>query len=188
MKKSSRLFALLLVVSVLFTGCLTCEKKDFVYIINKDGSVNLTITYFNIMSNHSESEEEGDSPEITLEEDYQDLMSNYLGGTSPENDYANVVVESKRLYEYNGKLNGEVKLKFSNLADAKVFADTKHKIIVKDFCTNFSETLESSNGTTNSEKTLAVWDAKETKLTYTTFVSASESEGNTSLLGLWKKR
>lgn len=189
MKKSLSLLAIVLACAVMLTGCLTCEKKDYVYTLNKDGSVNLTITYYNIMSSYSGNEDDDSiTPQSTLEEDYNDLMTNYIGGSQPENDYKNAIVESKRLYEDNGKLNGEVKLKFMNLEDAGLYANKKHKLIIKDFCTSFSETLSSTNGENNGVSPFVIWDIKSTKLVYTTSVSSPYEESNSSLLSRWKRR
>lgn len=189
MKNKSILLTLLIAISVLFSGCLTCESKDFTYVINKDGSVNLTIIYNNIMSNHSDSEEDEESTSATtLEADFEDLMSNYVGGSNPESDYNNVIVESKRLYENNGVLNGEVKLKFPSIADAKLYYNAKKKFIIKDFCSSFTETLSSTNGESADSAPFVMWDSKMKTLTYSTSVSSAGDEANTSLLSRWKNR
>lgn len=189
MRKSLTFFTVILACAVMFTGCLTCEKKDYVYTLNKDGSVNLTITFFNIMSSYSPSEDdESITPASTIESDYGDLITNYVEGSQPENEYNNAIVESKRLYEENGKLNGEVKLKFMNLADAGLFASKKHKLIIKDFCSSFSETLSSTNGQFNQVNPFIIWDIKSSKLTYTTSVSSPTEENMNSLLPRWKNQ
>ncbi len=189
MKRSLPILAVLLACTVMLSGCLTCEKKDYVYTLNKDGSVNLTITFYNIMSSFSGSEDDDTvTPQSTIEDDFNDLMTNYIGGSQPENDYNNAIVESKRLYEDNGKLNGEVKLKFMNLADAGLFASKKHKLIIKDFCSSFSETLANTNGQYNGVNPFVIWDIKASKLTYSTSVSSPYEESNSSLLPRWKNR
>lgn len=196
MKKSISFVTLIAAVAILFSGCLTCEKKEFTYQLNKDGSVNLTIKYYNLMSSFSgsseESEEEADEDaetlESTLEADFEDLMSNYVNGSSPESEYTNPVVEAKRLFEENGTLCGEIRMKFATASDAKLFVDAKRKIILKDFCSSYTETLASTNGSYDGSSPFVIWDTKAKTLTYTTSVSSPYSEGNTSLLSRWKNR
>jgi len=172
MKKSLSFVTLIAAVAILFTGCLTCEKKEFTYQLNKDGSVNLTIKYYNLMSSFSggseeseESEEDAETAESTLEADFEDLMNNYVNGSSPESEYTNAVVEAKRLFEENGTLCGEIKMKFASAADAKLFVDAKRKLIIKDFCSNYSETLSVTNGSYDGSSPFVIWDTKAKTLT-----------------------
>lgn len=195
MKKSLSFVTLIAAVAILFTGCLTCEKKEFTYQLNKDGSVNLTIKYYNLMSSFSggseeseESEEGAETAESTLEADFEDLMSNYVNGSSPESEYTNAVVETKRLFEENGTLCGEIRMKFASASDAKLFVDAKRKLILKDFCSSYSETLSVTNGSYDGSSPFVIWDTKAKTLTYTTSVSSAYTEGNTSLLSRWKNR
>lgn len=192
MKRSISFVALIAAVAILFSGCLTCEKKEFTYQLNKDGSVNLTIKYYNLMSSFSggsdEDEEDAETAESTLEADFEDLMSNYVNGSSPESDYINPVVEAKRLFEENGTLCGEVRMKFASVSDAKLFMDAKRKIIIKDFCSSYSETLSVTNGSYDGNSPFVIWDTKAKTLTYTTTVASPYDEGNSSLLRRWKNR
>lgn len=188
MKNRISLILLFLAITVFFSSCLTCEKKDYVYVLNKDGSISLTINFINILSSFSQSED-GATPASVAEADYQELMNDYIKGSKAEGDYGDAVVETKRLYEENGKLNGQLVLKFKNLEDAKLYTIAKEKYLVKEFCTNFNETLVKTNGESPTSSSIVVWDANLTTLTYSTSVAVVEgNDGLTSLLSKWKKK
>lgn len=112
---TNRFFSLLLVIlaSAGLGGCLTAERKEIVLKVNDDGSGTGSITFYNIMS-----AEEGKDVSLS---DYTELVNNYLKGTKFEDYYPQFLDFSKRLYEQDGKLNGEITFSFLHYEDAGLY-------------------------------------------------------------------
>lgn len=163
----------------LLAGCLTYEGKIFNYQLNKDGTVDLTVTYVGIRSPDPDS----------LESAYKELVDSYLNGDELAAKFPYGKIESKRLFEKEGKLYGEVKVKFQTYADAGIYYNKSKKIVVmgtEPFQLTMDETIEKSNGIKPGTVTgLLVWEEDQRNL----IIELTSTGGNSgeSLLETWKK-
>jgi hypothetical protein len=167
---------LILVVS----GCLTCEKKEYTWQLNSDGSGRLVVKYVNIMSQVDYSDEET-TPEDQIASDYADLMSRFIEGTEAEEEFPEARMVGKKLFEENGQLSGSVVFEFSNLQQAKLYKyQDKSPLIFYS-----SDTVRLSNGTIGPKTCpIVLWEGDQKKLTATTQVNYEVEP--VSLLEQWK--
>lgn len=175
----------LLSLILLFTlsGCLTCETKTYSFQFTGKGKGRLTMTYHNIFS---KSTEEDMSAEDELAIDFDELIFDYMNGDKLLEAYPDAKVISRRLFESNGKLNGEVVYEFSDISQVHLF-QTHAKGPYMYLLNSFSfETATWSNGKIGPQYFNAIyWPSKLKKLEFTTSVDSFDSSG-TSLLTLWK--
>jgi hypothetical protein len=102
---------------VFLSGCLTCEKKEYSFAFTGENTGQLTIKYINIMSTKDDTIDNS-------EEDFASLMADYYEGTEVETEFPEATLVSKRLFEENGVLCGEIVLEFSSLEIAHLY---RHK-------------------------------------------------------------
>jgi len=177
---------ILLLVSVAFFGlllssCLTVEKKQYTFEFTGKNSGKLTIKYINIMSNV-------DSAGVTEVEDFDDLNNNYINGNKIETSYPDAKNITKRLFEENGVLCGEVTMDFPDLAAARLYQMDKKSPYMFYASSVDGETYVESNGTYGGEiMPVVIFPAKLKKLTITTSVSKSGQDNFVSLLGEYRK-
>ncbi|MBP6978809.1 MAG: hypothetical protein PHD61_04505 [Bacteroidales bacterium] len=114
MKRTNLLLILFTVLIFVLGGCLTVEQKEYTFELTGPNSGKLTIKYINIMS------VKDDSLDIS-DEDFEELLSNYLYGESLETDYPATTILDKQLFEENGVLCGKIVLEFSDLAAVKLY-------------------------------------------------------------------
>ncbi|MBE0663940.1 MAG: hypothetical protein IH597_15895 [Bacteroidales bacterium] len=176
MKKIFSMLTALFVISVLLGGCLTVEKKEYVFEFTGENSGILTIRYINIMS---VMDEEADVSET----DFDELVNSYLYGSELEDEYPMAVVTGKRLYEENEMLCAEVIIEFADLAAAKLHQFDKDSYYMYALCQCLnSESFFSSNGSFGSEEVpVIIWPSKFNKLELTTLVTEPD-ETTISLL------
>lgn len=176
MKKSISIFTALIVISVLLAGCLTVEKKEYIFEFTGENSGTLTIRYINIMS---VMDEEADVSET----DFDELINSYLYGSELEEEYPMAIVTGKRLYEENEMLCAEVIIEFSDLASAKLHQFDKDSYYMYALCQCLnSESFLSSNGRFGSEEVpVVIWPPKFNKLELTTLITEPD-ETTISLL------
>ncbi|MBK7866873.1 MAG: hypothetical protein IPJ75_07730 [Ignavibacteriales bacterium] len=105
---------LIALVTVLFAGCLTVDKKEYSYKTKSDGSGEGWIKFYNI-----KSAKDGED-DVSLK-DFAELIDDYVKGTKFEDENPSLKVTSKELMAEGGKLNGLVKFTFSNIADISFF-------------------------------------------------------------------
>ena len=104
MTKLKVLFVFLL-SAFIFSGCLTVEKKEYVFKLTGKTSGTLTIKYINIISNNEDDKD-------VSEQDFQELINDYFNGSSIDEYYPSAKNIEKRLYEENGVLCMEVTMNF----------------------------------------------------------------------------
>ena len=116
LKNSKSPLALILLPLFAFvaSGCLTAERKELIFTVKPDGSGSGRITFYNIMS----VEEEGKDASLG---DYTELINRYLKGTKFEDFYPLYMNLKKRLYEENGRLNGELTFDFGHYEDVGLY-------------------------------------------------------------------
>jgi hypothetical protein len=119
-------------------------------------------------------------PEDQMKSDYDDMVSRFIEGTEAENDFSNAKLISKRLFEENGVLCGEVIFEFSDIAQAKLYKFNKTGPLMY----FSSDSVFSSNGTKGPEfMPVVFWDKNEKTIEVTTNISTTEGE---SLLSIWQ--
>jgi len=182
MTKLKVLFVFLL-SAFIFSGCLTVEKKEYVFKLTGKTSGTLTIKYINIISNNEDDKD-------VSEQDFQELINDYFNGSSIDEYYPSAKNIEKRLYEENGVLCMEVTMNFDNLEAVRLFQyDKKSPIMFRPTVEADKETYLSSNGRYGGETMPVVfWDRKFKELTLSTTVSEPD-ETSVSLLQqykLWK--
>jgi hypothetical protein len=185
MNKRKILLLAIAALTLIFTSCLTVEKKIYTFEFTGKESGKLTIKYYNIMSIV-------DSAGVTEVEDFDDLVNNYLNGDKISSSYPDAQNISKRLFEENGVLCGEVTMDFPTLAAARLFKmDSKSPFTF--YCSSTDgETYLESNGTYGGDICpVAMFSPKMKKLMVTTSISKADDESNVSLLKeyvKWKKQ
>ncbi|GAB4281154.1 MAG: hypothetical protein Kow0068_05580 [Marinilabiliales bacterium] len=169
---------ILIVLVIIATSCLTVEKKTYTFNINKDGSVTLTIDYYNIIST------EDDEKDVSLT-DFSSLISDYYEGDKLNNDYPEGEIVEKKLFEKDGVLCGKVVINFPNtdMANIRQYKDQGPLMY---YLGSFSETYETSNGEyMGTGFPVIFWDEKEKNLTFSTIVTTDLSTAH-SLLSYYK--
>jgi len=166
---SLRLFIIAL-VTLLFAGCLTVDKKEYHYKVNNDGSGEGWIKFYNIKSAKDGEED------VSLK-DFAELIDDYVKGTRFEDDNPSLQVTSKDLMEEDGKLNGLVKFKFNSLSEISFLYEEGCGCAPVYYSMGgfLSETFASSNGTYLGEgggPQIIKWPAGTKDFSFTTTVSS----------------
>lgn len=134
--------ALLLLPLIMFiSGCLTVEYKKYKFEFTGENSGILTIKYINILSVMDDTVDISD-------QDFYELITTYVEGDQIEQDYPEAFVKSKRLFEENGQLCGEVVIEFTDISHARLFRlNGAGPYMYCLICGSTTETYEQSNGT-----------------------------------------
>jgi len=181
MKKHLFTFLAFIALSFLVSGCLTVEKKEYIFTLTGKNSGTLTMKFINIMSIKDDSTD-------MSSEDFEELLSSYVNGDQIEKDYPTATNIRKKLYEENEQLCATVTLDFPDLATARLYQHDKkspYMLCIKSALD--SESYLDSNGEYGGEVMPVVfWEPRLTKLTLSTEVT--QPEGNTiSLLDNYRK-
>jgi len=139
-------FILVLISTLLLTlpSCLTVEKKQYHFEFSGKETGVLTIKYINIMS---VVDDEGD-----IEKDFKELFDTYMDGKVIEKEYRFSKLISKRLFEENGVLCGELKFEFSEISAVRLFQyDEGSPIMMSLDSGDCTEEYASSNGNYGGE-------------------------------------
>ncbi|MCK5834058.1 hypothetical protein KAH81_10375, partial [bacterium] len=97
-------------LTIVLTGCLTTDTKEYTWEFNNDGSGQGKIVFENIFSS-------GNTDEDYSLEDFNSLINDYIEGTTLEDTDGGMRDVEKRLYIDDGKLCGEITFKFDNYQD-----------------------------------------------------------------------
>lgn len=182
MKKHYFILALVMMAAMFISGCLTCEKKEYTFEFTGENSGRLTIKYINLMSTME------DDMDISSE-DFQTLIESYYEGSELENEFPDAELVSKRLFEENGVLCGEIVLAFSDLAAAHLYQyKEKGPFMYCLSCYSIdSEYYAESNGEYGGDVMPVVfWEPGLKNLTLTTDVTYPD-ETTVSLLDIYKE-
>lgn len=176
------LSALALVLVFSLSSCLNFETKEYKFTLTGKNSGKLTLKFNNIFSDYDDDEL---SPSEQADDEFDELINDYLNGTSLEEDFPDAKLVSKRLFEEKGKLCGEAVFEFSSLDQVLLFQyDSKAPFMY--YFSEFNETYVSSNGTMGPDYFSAIyWDASKKDLNFTT-LGAEDDGDKTSLLSRWK--
>jgi hypothetical protein len=171
------------IITVLFlNGCLTCEKKQYTFEFTGKDTGRLTIKYINLMSTMD------DTVDVS-EEDFTSLITDYYEGTELENAFPEATLISKRLFEENGVLCGEIVLEFANMAAGHLYQHNNKGPIM--YCLSCyaidSEYYNESNGEYGGDiMPVVFWDQGLKTLTLTTDVTYPD-ETTIGLLDKYKE-
>ena len=180
MKKFSLLSVLLLVLFVL-SGCLTSQYKEYKFHFTSKTEGTLTITYVNIYSQIYEDED----IDSVLNVDYASVVTDYIDGSEVEKDYPEAKVKSKKLFEKNGQLCGEIVLEFKDPADVHLFKYDKKSPWMFNIASD--EEFFESNGEKSAEYLPVVfWDRKLKDDFELSTLVREPKDTDRSLLATWK--
>lgn len=179
----SKLILSTLIVFILtigFSSCLTVEKKEYTYEMRGDNSGKLTIKYINIYSIMDDGQDVSTA-------DFNELLDKYINGDQIIQDFPAASNISKRLFEENGQLCGEVIVEFNDLNSARLYQYDQNSPIMMNISTAFdSETYLSSNGEYgNDHMPVVFWPKNIKKLVVTTSVSTPD-ETSVSLVDAYR--
>ena len=156
----------IILLAIIFTGCLTVEKKEYTFQLKDSNSGTLTIKFVNILSMKD------DALDVS-QGDFEELVTNYVEGNEIETDYEKALVRSKRLFEENGVLCGEVVIDFEDLGSVGLYQyDSKSPLMFNVGSFLDSESYLTSNGEFGGEVMPVVFWPKSLKtLTLTTYIT-----------------
>lgn len=172
------LFALL---GFILSGCLTCEKKEYIFELTGPESGKLTIRFINIFSNSLDSVGE-------LKTDYDELINMWLEGEKIERDYPMARNFKKRIYEANGQLCGEVSMEFNTLKSVRLYRYDLGSPYMLNTTTmpDDGETFQSSNGEFGGDYMPVIfWRPDNKTLRLVTSIARPDST-TVSLLDTWR--
>jgi hypothetical protein len=143
--------------SLLLTGCLTVETKEYRFKLKSDQSGEATIRFENI---HSESDDTLD----VSKDDFAHLIDAYVKGNKLEMDNPGFHNVQKRLFEENGVLVGEITFTFDSLSVVRMFKyDNASPYMYLASTSMSSEHFLSSNGTLGAQWMPVVFWPKSTR-------------------------
>lgn len=173
-------FAFIL-LAVVMTGCLTVEKKEYTFQLKDNNSGTLTIKFINIMSMKD------DALDVS-QNDFEELVTNYIEGSEIEMDYQKAIIRSKKIFEENGILCGEVIIDFKDLTSIGLYQyDSKSPLMFNVGSFLDSETYLNSNGEFGGEIMPVVFWPKSLKtLTLSTYITDPD-ESTVGLLTEYKE-
>ncbi|MBK6766666.1 MAG: hypothetical protein IPG71_10230 [bacterium] len=176
---------LLVLLAALSVGCLNVQNKTYSFKLNADGTGTGSIFFYNI---HSSDEDERD---VSFK-DFGTLVTDYLEGTTFEDENADWTITKKELFEQDGVLCGKVEFSFANMGSAKLYrtADCNCAPILL-LPGAIDETLTEHNGNAVALGSSEVieWAADSKEITYKTEVT-SDVENVRNLVeqyNNWKK-
>jgi hypothetical protein len=181
--KSIRFFVFAILASFLLSSCLTAHYKEYKFELTGLNSGKLTIKWVNIMSKRDDADL---TEKEELEKDFQDLMDKYINGYEIEESYPEARLVSKRLFEENNMLCGEVVIEFSDFSQAMLYQMDKNSPIIYYLGSLSSEVFDSSNGVMGPDYCpVVLWASTQKLLKLINKLHDPEDEC-TSLLEMWK--
>ena len=163
-----------------FSSCLTVEKKEYTFTLKDNHSGTLTIKFVNILSLKDDDTDVSKS-------DFEELVNNYIDGDEIDQDFAQAQIRSKRLFEEDSVLCGEVIIDFDNLSSVGLFQyDNKSPYMLNIGSFLDSETYLKSNGEFGGDiMPVVFWPKSLKSFTLSTFISEAD-ETAISLLDEYK--
>lgn len=172
---------LFIVLGFIVSGCLTCEKKEYIFELSGPESGKLTIRFINIFSNSLDSAGE-------VQTDYDELINMWFAGEKIERDYPMARKFRKRLYEANGQLCGEISMEFSTLKSVRLYRYDLGSPYMINTTTmpDDGEVFQSSNGEFGGDFMPVVFWRPENKTLRLVTTIAKPDTSCVSLLDTWK--
>lgn len=173
-------FTTVAVFALLASSCLKCEKKTYTWNFTGPNSGTLTVKYVNILS-EVDYEDEENTPDDQITADYNDLISRFIEGTEAEDDFPDAKFVSKRLFEQDGSLCGEIVFEFTDISQAKLFKYDKTAPLMY---YSSDSVLYTDGNRGPSYMPVVMWENNANKIVVTNHISTAEGE---SLLSMWKE-
>ena len=176
-------FVILILVPLSIAGCLTCERKEYVFQLTGENSGKLTIKYINIFSSLIDTPGE-------LTADYDELADLWYNGEKVEMDFPNAKKFKKRLYEENGTLCGEVTMEFDDLSNVNLyrFKNKGPYMFSMSGVNDDGENFAQSNGDFGGDKMPVIfWPDDAQTLRLTTKIATPDSTC-VSMLEQWEQK
>ncbi len=176
------LFLILALVAIFVPvpGCLIVETKEYHITLKDGGSGEARIVFNDIQS------ETDDTVDVS-KSDFDQLIDLYLHGSQFERDNPGYNNVEKRLYEKEGKLNGEVTLAFDSLAVMRLFRyDNEGPLMYFVGSPLSSEVMIETNGTYGHDWMPIVFWPKGTKDLYIKTRIVSQGSYHRPLLALFR--
>ena len=178
-----RLFlaALILPLVLFISGCLTVEYKKYKFEFTGENSGILTIKYINILSVMDDTLDVSD-------QDFYELVTTYLEGDQIEQEFPEALIKSKRIFEENGQLCGEVVIEFNDLEQARLFRlNDQGPYMYCLVCSSTTETYDQSNGTFGGDVMPVVFWREDLKVLELMSLVSVPDETTVSLLDDFKE-
>lgn len=158
-----------LFMALIFSSCLTVEKKEYSFELTGENSGRMTIRYINIMSVMDDGKD-------VRAEDFSEILERYINGDQIAQDFPGATNIKTRLYEQDNVLCGEVTLDFPSLSAARLYQYDRNSPIMMCISAAFdSETYISSNGSYgNDYMPVVFWPSGSKKMAVTTQVSTPD--------------
>ena len=161
-------------------GCLIVETKEYHITLKDDGAGEARIVFNDIQS------ETDDTVDVSSS-DFDQLIDLYLHGSQLERDNPGYKNVQKRLYEKDGKLDGEVSFTFDSLAVLRLFQyDGDGPLMYFVGSPLSSEVMVETNGTYGRDWMPIVFWPKGTKELYIKTRIVSQGSYHRPLLALFK--
>jgi hypothetical protein len=136
----------------MLNGCLVVSRRIFTYNILSNGKVELVIQYLDIRSAATTNGIEPDTGFVEKDEDntmteemkdYQSLIKDFYVSGYFADCYPTGKVVSKKLYETDNQLNGEIRVMFDNLEAAGISKVKKNLVLQSDKLCGFLQYIDS---------------------------------------------
>jgi hypothetical protein len=164
----------------LLPGCLIVETKEY-HITLKNGKAGEARIVFNKIQSETE-----DTVDVS-KADFDQLIDQYLHGSQFERDNPGYKNVEKRLYEKDGKLNGEMTFAFDSLAVMRLFRYSNEGPIMYFVGSPLSsEVMVETNGTYGRDWMPIVFWPKGTKELYIKTRIVSQGSYHRPLLALFR--
>jgi len=181
-KRLIRMLVLVL-VPLSIAGCLTCERKEYIFQLTGENSGRLTIKYVNIFSSLVDSTGE-------LSADYDELMDLWLNGEKLERDFPQARKFKKKLFEENGTLCGEISMEFDDISKVRLYRymNSGPFMFSMSGANDDNETFSQSNGEYGGDMMPVIfWPDDARTLRFSTKVATPDSSC-VSMLKQWEDR
>ena len=174
-------FIILISIPLFITGCLTCERKEYVFKMTGPNSGKLTIKYVNIFSSLIDSTGE-------ISADYDELANMWMKGEKLERDFPGAKKFRKRLFKDHGTLCGEISMVFDDLSKVHLYRfNGKGPFMFSMSGVNDDgEIYDQSNGEFGGDKMPVIFWPEDTKtLRFSTKIAEPDSTC-VSMLDMWE--
>jgi hypothetical protein len=172
MKKLFLSIITLIIGTILISGCLTVEKKEYKLKLTGPTSGKGSIKYINIVS-----QKDNENKDVSLK-DFAELITDYYQGDKFEKEFPELKNVQKKLYVENDVLVAEVTFDFDSLSHFKIFQydkDSPYMVLIKESFN--SEEYAESNGEYNLNNLPVIFWKKNTKeFTWKTTVTSDVSK------------
>lgn len=180
MRRISFFIVLMATLLLALPSCLTVEKKEYHFEFTGKETGVLTVKYVNIMSVMDDKND--------VDADFEELINTYMEGDVLEKEYRFSKLISKRFFEEDGVLCGELKFEFSEITAVRLFQYQEGDPIMMSLSgSSYREDYVRSNGNYGGEVMPVVfWSDENKNLEVTTSITKPD-QSSISLLEKFKE-